>query len=58
MTVDKVENATSSNSAVHYRLTIRIWPDDLRGSGAVLNIYRTILKAINGIAMYAEGDDR
>ena len=55
MTVDMVKDATTANSAVHYQLTIRVWPDDLKGPDAEKELYSKVVKAINGIAHYREG---
>ena len=52
MIVDKVRDATTKNSPVHYELTIRIWPEDLESSTSDSELGDLVRRAINGIAMY------
>lgn len=52
MIVDKVRNATTQSSAVHYEVTLRIWPDDMGGINSDKVLGDLIRKAINGIATY------
>jgi hypothetical protein len=58
MIVDKVRNATTANSAVHYELTLRIWPDDLGGVHAAEELLKLVTKAVNGISEYEYGQKR
>ena len=52
MIVDKVRNATTTASAVHYEVTLRIWPDDLEKEGSDSDLGDLIRRAINGISDY------
>ena len=53
MIVDKVRNATTTHSAVHYELTLRVWPDDLGSKGAADKLFDLVQRAINGISQYS-----
>jgi hypothetical protein len=52
MIVDKVRNATTTASAVHYEVTMRIWPDDLEAKNSDQELGDLVRRAINGIADY------
>ena len=52
MKVDKVRDATTPNSAVHYELTLRVWHDDLDKSGSDEKLGDLVRRAVNGIATY------
>jgi hypothetical protein len=58
MIVDKVRNATTRDSAVHYEVTMRIWPDDLKDAVGDKELSEMVRKAIDGIAMYPMTDCR
>ena len=58
MIVDKVRNATTTTSAVHYEVTMRVWPDDLGTPKAAEDLLRLVTNAINGISEYEYGAKR
>ena len=52
MIVDKVQDATTTASPVHYKITLRVWPKDLETSDSDHALGDLVRKAINGIATY------
>lgn len=52
MIVDKVRNATTNDSPVHYEVTMRIWPKDLESATSDHELGDLVRRAINGIATY------
>ena len=53
MIVDSVKNATTEASSVHYKVTLRVWPEDLESSDSDETLGNLVRKAINGIANYS-----
>jgi hypothetical protein len=57
MVIDKVKNATTRDSAIHYQITMRVWSQELKGDpledmergGFAEQLAHRVRKAIEGI---------
>jgi len=49
MTVDEVKNATTRESAVHYKVTVRVWSQDLDKPEFEKELAARVRKAIDGL---------